>query len=55
MTTEYTKPISLRVDPDTRKFYQDLADNDKRKLAEYVRLLLVELKEKGTVSVPHKG
>lgn len=55
MATDYQKPISLRLDADTRSFFENLANKDKRKLAEYIRILLETLKEEGNVSVSVAG
>lgn len=51
MTTNYNKPISVRLDDETKDFYQKLADQDERKLAEYIRLLLIRLRKDGNVKV----
>ncbi len=55
MPAKLQKGVSIRLEDETLKFYQDLADKDERKISDYLRRLLVRLHKEGTVSVPKEA
>lgn len=44
MASKLNKTISIRLDDETFNYYNKLAEKDRRKVAEYIRIVLEDLK-----------